>query len=113
MMQYVTTNGAQGICPAGSHIPTDTEWTTLTNFLGPATAGTQIQPSGSSGLNMPLAGIRYTDGAFNYLSVAAYLWSSSESGVNAWIRPLGWGSAAVSRGSTEKGNGLSVRCMRN
>jgi len=25
-MQYVTTEGAQGICPAGWHIPTDNEW---------------------------------------------------------------------------------------
>ncbi|MCD4737579.1 MAG: fibrobacter succinogenes major paralogous domain-containing protein, partial [Bacteroidales bacterium] len=29
MMQYVTTLGAQGICPSGWHIPTDDEWKTL------------------------------------------------------------------------------------
>ncbi len=28
-MQYVTTEGAQGICPAGWHIPTDNEWKVL------------------------------------------------------------------------------------
>ena len=34
MMQYVTTQGSQGICPAGWHLPTDEEWTTLTTYLG-------------------------------------------------------------------------------
>jgi|JFJP01.1.fsa_nt_gi uncharacterized protein (TIGR02145 family) len=33
MMQYSTEEGAQGICPAGWHIPTDYEWTTLTNYI--------------------------------------------------------------------------------
>ncbi|MBP6979394.1 MAG: hypothetical protein KBB71_13900, partial [Lentimicrobiaceae bacterium] len=33
-MQYVTTEGAQGICPEGWHIPTHGEFTVLTDFLG-------------------------------------------------------------------------------
>jgi len=32
-MNYVTTEGAQGICPSGWHIPTDAEFTTLKNNL--------------------------------------------------------------------------------
>lgn len=32
-MQYVTTEKAQGICPSGWHVPTDTEWYNLENFL--------------------------------------------------------------------------------
>ncbi|MCP4252684.1 MAG: hypothetical protein GY775_04615 [Candidatus Scalindua sp.] len=34
MMQYVTTEGTQGICPTGWHIPTDAEWKTLEMYLG-------------------------------------------------------------------------------
>ena len=34
MMQYTTQQGTQGICPAGWHLPTDAEWTILTDFLG-------------------------------------------------------------------------------
>ncbi len=34
MMQYTTTPGAQGICPAGWHIPISAEWDTLVSFLG-------------------------------------------------------------------------------
>ena len=35
MMQYVTTEKAQGICPAGWHIPSDLEWYTMENYLDP------------------------------------------------------------------------------
>jgi len=34
-MQYVTTEGTQGICPSGWHIPTDSELCTVTEFLYP------------------------------------------------------------------------------
>ncbi len=34
LMQYTLTTGVQGICPEGWHIPTDLEWTLLTNYLG-------------------------------------------------------------------------------
>jgi len=33
-MQYVTLKGVRGICPIGWHIPTNMEWTLLTNLLG-------------------------------------------------------------------------------
>jgi uncharacterized protein (TIGR02145 family) len=32
-MQYSTMHGVQGICPAGWHLPTDDEWTTLTEYV--------------------------------------------------------------------------------
>ena len=112
-MQYVATEGAQGICPAGSHIPNDAEWTILENFLGSATAGTQLQPGGASGLNIPLAGYRYPDGPFDVLSSDANLWSSSEYGAHAWVRGLNSGYADVDRSTYDKGNGFSVRCLGN
>ncbi len=80
MMQYVTTAGTQGVCPNGSHIPTETEWKTLEMYLGMTQSqadatghrgtdqGTQIKSGGPSGLNMPLAGNRSTDGLFYNLS---------------------------------------------
>ena len=33
MMQYTNIQGARGICPPGWHIPTDTEWQNLTNYV--------------------------------------------------------------------------------
>ena len=122
-MQYVTTPGAQGICPAGSHIPSDNDWKILEMQLGMTQAqadatgwrgtdqGTQLKSGGSSGLNVPLAGYRTTGGSFYDLSSDADLCSSSESGGNAWLRFLYSGNATVYRGPVGKADGISVRCL--
>ena len=117
----------QGICPAGFHIPTDTEYKTLemqlgmlspsetdaTGWRGTHLEGTQLKSGGTSGLNVPLAGLRDTDGSFYNLSSDAYLWSSSESSTSAWKRNLYSGYATVFRHTGDKGNGFSVRCLGN
>jgi len=112
-MQYDVNEGAQGICPIGSHIPTDVEWTTLTTYLGATTAGTQFKIGGLSGLNIPLSGIRLLTGSFNVLSTNAGLWSSSGTSTFAWRRYLDLNIASVLRGTTDKGYGYSVRCLGN
>ena len=33
MMQYMTQEGARGICPEGWHVPSDAEWTALTDHI--------------------------------------------------------------------------------
>lgn len=124
-MQYVTTEGSQGICPTGSHIPTDNDWKILEIQLGMTQAqaditgwrgtdqGTKLKTGGSSGLSMPLAGYRNTDGSFVNLSVYALLWSSSESSPSAWYRYLGTSTATVFRVASTKSYGFSVRCVGN
>ena len=125
-MQYVTTAGSQGICPTGSHIPTDSEYKTLEMQLGMTQAqadingdwrgtnqGTQLKPAGSSGLSMPLAGYRSTGGSFGDLLSYASLWSSSGSSTSAWLRYLLSGYATVYRITGAKGVGFSVRCLGN
>jgi uncharacterized protein (TIGR02145 family)/prepilin-type N-terminal cleavage/methylation domain-containing protein len=124
-MQYVTTAGAQGICPADSHIPSDNDWKILEMQLGMSQAqadgtdwrgtdqGTQLKSGGSSGLNMLLAGYRHTSGSFNYLLSYARMWSSSESGIAAWTRHLTSTDIAVARITYIKGLGFSVRCLKN
>lgn len=64
-------------------------------------------------ITFSLAGNRDTDGSFNNLSSNANLWSSSESGGNAWNRNLNSGNADVNRNTNDKANGLSVRCLEN
>jgi len=125
-MQYTTTEGAQGICPTGSHIPSDNDWKILEMQLGTTQIevdksgvwrgtdeGTKLKSGGSSGLNMPLAGYRDTSGPFVNLSSYTILWSSSESSTRAWTRYLYSGTAAVYRGTDAKAYGFSVRCLGN
>ena len=123
-MQYATTEGARGICSAGSHIPTDAEWKTLEMYLGMTQVqadaygyrgsdqGTQIKAGGSSGLNVLLVG--YVDsGSFYYQSTNSNLWSSSQSGSSAWMRGLNSSNTTIGRFTDGKTNGFSVRCLKD
>lgn len=128
-MQYVTTQGAQGICPTGWHIPTDAEQYTLENYLKDAgqtciasrsiayecdTAGTKLKVGGTSGFNGILSGNRITDGAFDYRTTNTDFWSSSGSGSStAWSRNLYSGSVGVGRYPLSKAYGFSVRCLKD
>ena len=49
-----TKNGNKNICPAGWHVPTDSEWTVLTDYLGgPSVAGGKMKEVGTSNWNTP------------------------------------------------------------
>ncbi len=140
MMQYVTTEGVQGICPTGWHLPSDDEYKTLEMELGMSQAqadatgyrgtdqGSQLAGNESLWLDGPLdqngafgnsgfavlpAGYRYTSGSFNALTNYAYLWSSTELGSNAWDRHLYYYNTDVNRYFFNKAFGFSVRCVRD
>ncbi|MBN1199864.1 MAG: hypothetical protein JXA23_10970 [Bacteroidales bacterium] len=127
-MQYSTTPGIQGICPAGWHLPTDAEWTTLTNFLGgESIAGGLMKETGlahwalpnlgatnSSGFTALPCGDRLTSGNFNGHTYYTYFWSSTESSTsNAWHRNLCYSNITVSHYLDGKTYGFSVRCLKN
>lgn len=136
-MGYVTTEGAQGICPSGWHIPTDAELYILENYLkddgepcdanraeftGPATqcipAGTKMKIGGSSGLNFPLAG-QLNSPTYAYRQSIASIWSSTDKNTlpdSAWHRHLNGVNPdirAISRDNSGKKQGRSVRCVKN
>ena len=67
----------------------------------------------SSGFTAWAAGYRYPDGLFYNRGVHAYVWSSLESGANAWRRGLYSGYATVSRKANDKLYGFSVRCIKD
>ena len=140
MMQYVTIEGTQGVCPTGWHLPTDTEWKTLEMELGMTQSqadglgyrgtdqGSQLAGNeplwtngsldqngafGSSGFTALPGGDRSTSGSFFDQSSFAYFWSSSESGGNAWTRMLFYSIPKVRRTGFSKSNGFSVRCVQD
>jgi uncharacterized protein (TIGR02145 family) len=134
MMQYVTTEGVQGICPTGWHIPTDAQWTRLANFLGGEDlAGVKMKSTGTieagtglwhfpnpgatneSGFSADPAGFRlYSNGAFGNIGIQGYWWSSSVATPSyAWSRYLHYFYPEISRPNHHRNGGLSVRCLRN
>ncbi len=116
----------RGLAPVGYHIPSDKEWTVLTDYLGgeekagnkmkskddPKSVGTGTNGSGFSGL---LGGYRFNnDGAYYQIGRIGYWWSSTGDGPGyAWIRTLSFSIGGVRRMSNGKDTGFSVRCLRD
>jgi len=126
-MNGSTTSGAQGICASGWHIPTDQDFKNLEGLVGEPSntldrtgwssaywdTSARLKVDGSSNFEAKLAGYRETNGSFSRRSDSAYLWSSTESGSNAYRRYLYTGNALVHRDTNNKAFGFSVRCLKN
>ncbi|MFZ8835965.1 MAG: FISUMP domain-containing protein, partial [Flavobacteriales bacterium] len=110
------------LCPSGWHVPTDAEWTTLTDgFGGESTAGNALKSASSdspawdgtnsSGFSALAGGDRSSNGSFNVVGNYGYFWSASPNGALAWNRLLLSGYTGVSRNYNNRRNGFSVRCV--
>lgn len=130
MMQYVTTPGAQGICPGGYHIATAAEWDTLAVYLGGSpVAGGKLKEAGYRHWKSPNNGATNSSGFaafgggtyrpvpysyFYLLREAGIYWTSSTSGgANVWRRDLNYTTEDISPYSCEREHSFSVRCLRN
>jgi uncharacterized protein (TIGR02145 family) len=128
MMQYTTTAGVKGICPINWQLPTDAEWTALTNFLGGVDfAGGKIKETGfihwtypnygatnSSGFTGLPGSRRNNVGWSSILGDEGYFWSSTQlSASNAWFRSLSYYDAIVYRYYIDESFGFSVRCLKD
>jgi uncharacterized protein (TIGR02145 family) len=117
----------KGICPAGWHVPSDSEWTRLTDStLAASKAGLQLKASGGwyssgngSGNGTDGSGFRALPAgnhgdAFDVAGNNAAFWSASEGFSDyAWFRILYNGSNFVYRFSSSKTYGFSVRCLQD
>lgn len=126
MMNYTNIKGSRGICPDGWHIPTDLEWQEMEMALGMTQSeaiksntwrgtdqGTQLGLNGSSGYHALYSGRSVPGFGFTALQAYEYIWTSDESGDNAWRRCLEISSPKVGRyDSFPKTYGMSVRCVR-
>ncbi len=132
-------SNVQGICPMGWHVPSDAEWTQLTNYVSgqseyvcnnysgyiakalasntgwayytdTCAVGFDLSSNNATGFSALPAGRYYG----SYSNINAYFWSSTEdNGGNAWRRYLNYGGANMYKDYYYKYNGLSVRCLRN
>ena len=125
MMQYSTTEGSQGICPTGFHLPSITEWKTMEMYLGMTQAqadasgyhgtdqGTQLKTGGTSGFNGLLGGYIYNS-TFNNLGSGGFFRTSTQfDSLDAWREGLFSSDARVYRTHEAKTYGFSVRCLKN
>ena len=107
---------SQGLCPIGWHIPSDEEWTILTDYVG-SSPGTKLKSSeywngdDNFGFNALPAGYRNNSGSLNDVGSNGYWWTSSPFGSNAWDRILYSGYSDVGRYDNSQADGRSVRCL--
>lgn len=80
-MQYVTTEGARGICPEGWHVPTRAQFITLSDFVGWLANALRREDQGinstnTSGFSGLYAGFRDFS-YFTQLATHVYFWSTT------------------------------------
>jgi uncharacterized protein (TIGR02145 family) len=116
----------RGICPSGWHIPSDAEWTTLTDFVG-SNAGTKLKatsgwnsysgvPAGTDvyGFSALPGGFGSSDGSFGGVGSNGYWWSASEDYSNdAYYRYMYYYNEDVDYSNDFKSYLYSVRCLQD
>jgi uncharacterized protein (TIGR02145 family) len=137
---YFAVADIRKIAPDGWHVPTDAEWTTLTDYLinngygyegsgldiGKSmaatsgwvasaqlgTVGNNQASNNSSGFSALPGGGRFTSGGFFNLGSETYWWTSTEADpTSGYSRGIFSTGSACGRGTYGKVRGLSVRCI--
>jgi uncharacterized protein (TIGR02145 family) len=136
-------NGNRNVCPAGWHVPSDEEWTTLKNYLGESVSGVWSFTTLSTGSNIAgkmlkeagtlhwLApntgtndtgfkalpgGSRNPTGFFNYIGTNGYWWSSTKQNwgnMDAYFNSIYNDNSVMSVDPGNRSYGFSVRCIKN
>ncbi len=125
LYNWYAVNDPRGLAPKGWHVPSDEEWTVLTDYLGGAErAGAKMKAktdwlsdgngTNSSGFSGLPGGYRSSNGTFDYIGLYGFWWSSTENYADgAWGRTLNYFNGNVNRDGSIKEDGLSVRCLRD
>ena len=134
LYNWFAVSDPRGLCPTGFHVPSDADWTKLTDFLGgidnPSGAANKLKATGTSywvapneratnqsGFTALPGGFRdNTFGNYYHVDVNGFWWSSTEdpsSPNDAWDRRLYSNFDVGDRGRINKATGLSVRCVKN
>ncbi len=143
LYNWYAVNDSRKLCPAGWHVPTDGEWTSLIQYIDHPTvinpnvhgiqsaiAGGKLKSIGTPwnnvspgtdnyGFTALPGGARDATGVFFGVADYAYFWSATESSPSssaAWFRIIEDNTSNVTREkdpATSKRNGLSVRCLKD
>lgn len=119
----------RNVCPSGWHLPTDAEWTELTDYLGGESVaggklkstdinfwdGANNEATNESGFTGLPGGATVSGGFFSKGS-QGYWWSSTGQpgqGGQCWYRTLDNNNGIAGRGYGEAMMGMSVRCLKD
>ncbi len=129
LYNWYAVKDTRGLCPRGWHVPSDSEWTALTNFLGgeniaggklksiqtangykPNTGATNI-----GGFSALMGGYCNKYGSFDAEKSYACFWTGTEFDIDdSWFRSISTFFPNVNRKSDfNKSIGASVRCVKD
>lgn len=116
------------LCPQGWHVPTDEEWTTLTDYLGgDSISGAKLKATGNEHWQAPNtgatnetkfnalpAGYHSFLGPYLYKGAVAYFWTSTEYDLhNSYFRLLYNDYTNVLRSFLYNTSGFCIRCVQD
>jgi uncharacterized protein (TIGR02145 family) len=119
---------SRNVCPLNWHVPSNSEWTTMVNFLGgESIAGGKLKEAGlihfaspndgatnESGFTTLPAGYRNSHGLFGGITDSGQFWTTTEfNAADAWSRSNWSGSTGVGNMYFVKSFGFSVRCIKD
>ena len=139
---YLVVTDSRNICPDGWHVPTDDDWTVLTDYLSAngfgfkgqkefiaksmaatygwitdttaGNVGNDPNSNNRSGFTGVSGGGRFSSGEVDFVGMHSIWWSSTQSSATAaYFRCIGYIPGKVYRGVFSKAFGLPVRCLRN
>jgi uncharacterized protein (TIGR02145 family) len=118
------------LCPTGWHLPSNAEWTTLSDYLGGiTTSGGKLKESGTIIWTSPNFGATNESGftalpgggrvnvSFGQIGQTSYFWSTSESNYNGLDALYNWvltkDDGMLYKSLSTKELGFSVRCIKD
>jgi uncharacterized protein (TIGR02145 family) len=139
---WYTVMDSRGVCPAGWHIPSDAEWTCLTDFLTnngygyegsgndiaksmaatngwivstiTGTTGNDPMSNNMSGFTALPGGYRIMGGSYQLLGRYGSWWSSTDyNATSVWFRFIYYNESLVTRTGSDKKQGGAVRCTKD
>ena len=128
LYNWFAASDSRNIAPTGWHVPMDTEWTTLVNYLGAdSISGEKLKETGTAHWDIPNAnatnetgftglpaGLRNYNGPFALMGKVGYWWSASEAdSFGAWLQTLMFDTGYAGLGYNGKKFGYSLRCLMN
>ena len=128
LYNWYAINDSRDIAPVGWHVPTDSEWSVLTTYLGGEDiAGGKLKETGTSHWETPNyaatnstnftalpGGCCDTYDTYGGIYHSGYWWGSTEStSSNAYYRLMYYAWGGTSRYAADKANGFSVRCIKD
>ncbi len=126
LYNYYAVSDSRRLCPAGWHVPSDSEWNTLATYLGGEdVAGAKLKEVGTlhwvstntettneSGFTALPGGCRQS-GYFSSLTTYCDLWSYTSFDATVWYRVINTGSNSFTKSTCGKSLGFSVRCIKD